>query len=125
MAERILVLQRRFGKTPTQDQAGPQLYAAARRLYGTWGRAVEVVGLTANPRHTRATTQREIESAIEAWVHVHGRMPTTVDARDPEQLPILPHYDTVLKAFGVQSWRTAMSHLAWLLGHEDAARQTA
>ena len=119
LAHRLLDLQHRLGRSPTHadvsEHYGPALASYLEKLDGSFNATKARLGFaTIKCRGVRWTLDAVLPSLLE-WHRRHGALPSCRQVYNPNRLPLLPSYHTIMRALGADSWPEAMRRAATLL----------
>jgi hypothetical protein len=114
--DKITALARKLGRSPSagdfRAEYGVAAFCAVEAVFGTWNNAKAIIGLATIPvggvRGRNLLPLNFVIESLRTWVAVHGDLPTASQAQKPSLTPKLPHYGTILRAFGVNNWKAAM-----------------
>lgn len=118
----VVDLSVQLGRSPSIREGrkliGDNWVKRVLRVYGTWHNAVTMAGLKPHrpSRKEFNDHQRELAlAALRAWYKAHGDLPSSEDAWRGDQLPLLPHRDSIMRGLKTDSWYEAMRRAAALL----------
>jgi hypothetical protein len=120
VAHKLIDLEHKIGRSPAIADAerayGRGFVSEVIKVWGSWNSCKAQCGLAVV---THGHTRLDIYTALNEFHRIHGRLPTSTEVGSgSESVPLIPRYETILKALGVASYPVAMQMVADALAIE-------
>lgn len=114
-------MEHALGRAPSHSEAsklkGAGFADYVTKVYGSWNAAKAAFGMDQYRKRNAVMASRDAAiQSIAAYYSAHGCLPSLRQADNPDRTPLLLGARGIMKAFNTESWITAMTTAANLLG---------